>query len=98
MVLSLLSNMLHTLQEIFKPQVSASNTLNPTLLAIGQRGYEMQSKYLMIPDQYGLFTSGPPRLQAVLVALAWAIAWVTERSSKRRSPDYVWADWKARVD
>ncbi|KAH9206874.1 hypothetical protein DL95DRAFT_396570, partial [Leptodontidium sp. 2 PMI_412] len=63
MFLSLLSNMLRTLQEIFEPQVSASNTLNPTLLSIGQRGYEIQSKYLMISDQYGLFTSGPPRLQ-----------------------------------
>jgi len=48
----------------FSPQVIASNTLNPVHLAIATRGYWIQSRILRIPDRYGFFSPGPPRLQA----------------------------------
>ncbi|KAI0202387.1 hypothetical protein F4808DRAFT_468533 [Astrocystis sublimbata] len=35
--------------------------LNPALLAIGTRGYQIQSKVLRIPDRCGIFSAGPPR-------------------------------------
>ncbi|KAH7328093.1 hypothetical protein B0I35DRAFT_416540 [Stachybotrys elegans] len=39
--------------------------------AIGARCYEIQSQQLHIPDQYGVFSAGPPRLQSKQ-ALAFA--------------------------
>ncbi|KAK2020600.1 hypothetical protein LX32DRAFT_716363 [Colletotrichum zoysiae] len=48
--------------EIFAPQV-VDNRLNPVHLAIGIRCYQIQTEILGIPEQYGLFSSGPPRLQ-----------------------------------
>ncbi|GJC95894.1 hypothetical protein CH63R_02160 [Colletotrichum higginsianum IMI 349063] len=48
--------------EIFAPQV-IDNRLNPVHLAIGIRCYQIQTEVLGIPEQYGLFSSGPPRLQ-----------------------------------
>lgn len=38
--------------------------INPYLLLIAQRGYWVQSRVLRIPDKFGLFSSGPPLLQA----------------------------------
>ncbi|GKT62055.1 hypothetical protein ColTof4_02316 [Colletotrichum tofieldiae] len=46
----------------FAPQV-IDNRLNPVHLAIGIRCYQIQTEILGIPEQYGLFSSGPPRLQ-----------------------------------
>ncbi|KAH9230587.1 hypothetical protein CCHR01_07917 [Colletotrichum chrysophilum] len=37
--------------------------LNPTYLAVAARGYHIQSSVLHIPDRYGWFTPGSPRLQ-----------------------------------
>lgn len=38
--------------------------INPSLLAIAQRAYWVQSRVLRIPDRFGPFSSGPPLLQA----------------------------------
>lgn len=38
--------------------------LNPVHLAIGRRGYGIQSRTLRIPDRCGWFSPGPARLQA----------------------------------
>ncbi|KAJ0163435.1 Extracellular metalloprotease [Colletotrichum tanaceti] len=46
----------------FAPQV-IDNRLNPVHLAIGICGYRVQTELLGIPEQYGFFSSGPPRLQ-----------------------------------
>jgi hypothetical protein len=40
-----------------------NNSLNPVRLAIGTRGYRIQSQTLRIPDRIGFFSPGPPRLQ-----------------------------------
>ncbi|KAK2017305.1 hypothetical protein LZ32DRAFT_22652 [Colletotrichum eremochloae] len=48
--------------DLFAPEV-VNNQLNPVHLAIGIRGYQIQTEILGIPEQYGLFSSGPPRLQ-----------------------------------
>lgn len=39
------------------------NRLNPLHLAIATTGYRIQSRILQIPDRFGFFSSGPPRLQ-----------------------------------
>lgn len=38
--------------------------ISPWLVAVGSRGYEIQSKVLHIPDALGPFSPGPPPLQA----------------------------------
>lgn len=38
--------------------------INPDLLVVAQRGYWIQSRFLRIPERYGLFSSDPPLLQA----------------------------------
>ncbi|KDN66254.1 hypothetical protein CSUB01_06769 [Colletotrichum sublineola] len=50
--------------DLFAPQV-VNNQLNPVHLAIGIRCYQIQTEILGIPEQYGLFSSGPPRLQVL---------------------------------
>jgi hypothetical protein len=40
------------------------HSLNPVRLAIARRGYLIQSDILHIPDRFGYFSPGPPRLQA----------------------------------
>jgi hypothetical protein len=60
---NLISSMLHSITVAFSPQVTASNTLNPIHLAIATRGYWIQSRIFYIPDRYGFFSPGPPRLQ-----------------------------------
>ncbi|KAI1132418.1 hypothetical protein F5Y10DRAFT_261125 [Nemania abortiva] len=39
------------------------NQLNPIHLSLGVRGYQIQSA-LRIPERWGIFSAGPPRLQA----------------------------------
>ena len=39
------------------------NRLNPLHLDIATTGYRIQSRTLQIPDRFGLFSPGPPRLQ-----------------------------------
>ncbi|PVH83120.1 hypothetical protein DL98DRAFT_585836 [Cadophora sp. DSE1049] len=142
MALNLLSTILHTTRQMFQSQVLASNTLNPTLLSIGQIGYHLQSQYLLIPDRFGFFTAGPPRyqvyqgfhvvfvlnmtivsdvvlglphlvmsqsahrrkfwrlvlVQALFIGVIVMMIWVLELYGGRRAENYVWKDWKARVD
>lgn len=40
-----------------------NNQLNPIHLALGIRGYQIQSEVLYIPKRWGIFSPGPPRLQ-----------------------------------
>lgn len=40
-----------------------NNQLNPIYLALGIRGYQIQSEVLHIPTRWGIFSPGPPRLQ-----------------------------------
>ncbi|KAJ8126140.1 hypothetical protein O1611_g7499 [Lasiodiplodia mahajangana] len=40
------------------------NRINPIYLGIGVRGYQIQSQVLRVPDRWGIFSPGPPRLQA----------------------------------
>jgi hypothetical protein len=47
----------------FSPQVNAYKTLNPVHLTFATKGYWIQSHILCIPDRYGFFSPGPPRLQ-----------------------------------
>jgi len=60
---NIISSILYSITLAFSPQVTASNTLNPIQLALATRGYWIQSHILRIPDRYGFFSPGPPRLQ-----------------------------------
>jgi hypothetical protein len=62
MLHNFISNILYIITGFFSPQVTASNTLNP-VLALGTRGYWIQSHILSLPDRYGFFSPGSPRLQ-----------------------------------
>ena len=44
-------------------EVDSSGNLNPMLLAFATEGYRIQSQYLGIPDRWGYFSPGTPRLQ-----------------------------------
>jgi len=44
-------------------QVDSDGNLNPTLLALASRCYRIQSHVLHVPDNWGFFSPGPPRLQ-----------------------------------
>ncbi|KAI1126411.1 hypothetical protein F5Y10DRAFT_244955, partial [Nemania abortiva] len=48
--------------------------LNPVLLDLANRGYYIQSEVLHIPEQYAIFSTGPPRLQ-VYEGQAFVIAY-----------------------
>lgn len=58
---NLISNTLATIKGEFGPQV-VNNDLNPIHLAVATRGYRIQSHKLYIPDRFGFFSPGPPRL------------------------------------
>ncbi|PSS20204.1 hypothetical protein M430DRAFT_34556 [Amorphotheca resinae ATCC 22711] len=66
----------HDLKVALGPHVTAPNTLNPVLLAIGIRGYWIQSRIFRIPDRYGFFSLGPARLQVHDASLCIAILMV----------------------
>ncbi|KAK1853901.1 hypothetical protein CCHR01_03439 [Colletotrichum chrysophilum] len=53
-----------TLKQIFGPEIRDNNRLNTAHLAIATRGYHIQTEILHIPERFGIFSSGPPRLQA----------------------------------
>lgn len=44
--------------------IVVDGTITPILLVIARRGYWVQSRVLRIPDKFGLFSPGPPLLQA----------------------------------
>ena len=56
------SDIAYAIRMFYGPQ-SVHNVLNPVLLAVGSRGYLIQSRTLHIPDRYGYFSPGSPRLQ-----------------------------------
>ena len=58
-----ISNSLAIYKEAFAGEI-VNNQLNPLHLAIATTGYRIQSCTLQIPDRLGLFSPGPPRLQA----------------------------------
>lgn len=60
---NLFQNIRQGIAASFAPEVSSNNTLNQTHLSIATKGYWFQSHILKIPDRYGFFSPGPPRLQ-----------------------------------
>ena len=58
----LISNIRAIPKMAFAGQI-VNNQLNPLHLAIANTGYRIQSRKLQIPDRFGLFAPGPPRLQ-----------------------------------
>ena len=59
---NLIINILAVSRELVAGQV-VNNQLNPRLLSVATTGYRVQSHTLQIPDRFGVFSSGPPRLQ-----------------------------------
>ena len=51
-----------TIKQFFDSQVK-DGQLNPVQLAFARRGYWVQSHILRIPERFGIFSSGPARLQ-----------------------------------
>lgn len=47
-----------------KIPIVVDGKINPSLLAIARRSHWIQNRILRIPDRFGLFSSGPPLLQA----------------------------------
>ncbi len=56
-------NILNPIIGFLSPQITKDKKLNPVHLALGIRGYWIQSQVLHIPDRFGFFSPGPPRLQ-----------------------------------
>ena len=58
--------------------------LNPAALTFGQAGYRIQSQKLHIPDRFGWFAPGPPRLQVydaldfVYTVLGLSVVWCVD--------------------
>lgn len=65
----------------FGPQVTSDGRFNPAYLAVASRCYRIQVHSLHIPDQFGFFWPGSPRLQvyegAAFVALGFGLAFLT---------------------
>ena len=59
---NLTGNFLATAKGFLGPEI-VDNRLNPVLLATATSGYRIQSHLLHIPDRFGFFLPGPPRLQ-----------------------------------
>ena len=57
-----ISNIVAFFKEVFAGQI-VNNQLNPIHLAVATTGYRIQSQSLQIPDRFGIFSPGPPRLQ-----------------------------------
>ena len=57
-----IGNILTILKEAFAGEI-VNNQLNSLRLAIATTGYRIQSCTLQIPDRFGFFSPGPPRLQ-----------------------------------
>ncbi|EQB58403.1 hypothetical protein CGLO_01351 [Colletotrichum gloeosporioides Cg-14] len=53
-----------TINQIFGPEIGADYRLNTAHLAIATRGYYIQTEIFRIPERFGVFSPGPPRLQA----------------------------------
>jgi len=59
----LTSSILEAITAPFTPHMIAFNIPNSVHLAVATIGYWIQSQQLKIPDRYGFFSLGPPRLQ-----------------------------------
>lgn len=62
MYLASIMTIIDSVRMAFKPDVT-DHGLNPVRLAIATWGYWIQSQALRIPDRFGYFSPGPPRLQ-----------------------------------
>jgi hypothetical protein len=51
------------LKAVFGSERTKDDKLNPTYLAVGRRGYHVQSHVLHMPDKFGYFSPDPPPLQ-----------------------------------
>jgi hypothetical protein len=59
------NNTIATLRLFHAGQVlSDPPRLNPLFVSLGTNAYRIQSQTLGIPDDFGMFSAGPPRLQA----------------------------------
>ena len=75
MFVKLISNILAIPKGVFAGQI-VNNQLNPLHLAVTTTGYRIQSRTLRIPDRFGFFSPGPPRLQvheglAFIIMVGW---------------------------
>ena len=71
----LISDILAIPKEVFAGQI-VNNQLNPLHLAVAITGYRIQSRTLQIPDRFGFFSPGPPRLQvheglSFIIMIGW---------------------------
>lgn len=57
------NGIVEAIKGLFSPQIATDSRLNPHHLALATRGYRIQSRVLHVPDRYGIFSPGPPRLQ-----------------------------------
>ena len=62
MLANLLSKIFAIPIQVFAGEI-VNDQLNPLHLAVATTGYRIQSRTLQIPDRFGFFSSGPPRLQ-----------------------------------
>ncbi|RFU73380.1 hypothetical protein TARUN_8877 [Trichoderma arundinaceum] len=60
---NIINTIMATVKQLFSDQI-IDNRLNPVHVAIASKGHQFQSRVLHIPDRFGLFSPGPPRLQA----------------------------------
>ncbi len=60
---------LQTMNNAYLAGEIVNNQLNPTHLAIATAGYRIQTETFHIPDRFGFFVAGPPRLQVRQAAL-----------------------------
>lgn len=140
MLSNLISNIHAGIKDFLGPAV-IDGRLNQSHLALATRCYWIQSRILRIPDRFGFFASGPPRLQVeesgILVFVVFVtchlvfyaglavylvsllgnrpvksfaalmglicltplgFVWIHLCWSSRRHPDYVWKDWKVRME
>jgi hypothetical protein len=63
LISDIFSKSLAAVKGFWAPDV-VDNRLNPVHLAVARHGYWIQLHILHIPDRFGFFSSGPPRLQA----------------------------------
>ncbi|KAI1801650.1 hypothetical protein F4811DRAFT_555645 [Daldinia bambusicola] len=76
--------LLHALSTLFATALFHDDVidhqLNAVRLAVGSRAYGIQSRVLGLPDRYGVFSPGPPRLQVYearrFLATAFALGYL----------------------
>jgi hypothetical protein len=95
------NSILKAIKAFVGPQITKDNGLNPVHLEIATLGYRIQSHMLHIPDRFGFFSSGPPRLQvykgalfaSLIVMLVYSIFWgalIVFLSLFRVDPPPIW--------